>query len=275
MKSFKKLTSLLLILCLLFCFTSCVTKDASTDGDTSGDNTIADDSTDINNELDADGDGFVDVEVVAEETPDDIDPDEADAFISYDFGAKFAVSFPFASTIEKVDYTNIVDLGEKIQEKAEAFSTEAGKNFVFFNDFEEDTESDLDQIVYAVGMQDNNETLDYLETGVYHNQADSDYVQYCVYISSNYYTIDDTEIDNFINFSSKYLGVTFDKEKLISAIEKALTEVKELEEVYVNQTKVIKGNGYTDKVALSVQSFEEENGNFLYYIDVDRERIYN
>ena len=274
--------SLLLALCLVFCFTSCGTKDVQDDENQTGQETDINSSegsdSEANTNYDEDGNGFIDDKEVIEIEPDDIDPEEMDVYVPFDFGAKFAVDFPFASTISKVDYTDISKIGDKIQSTAEDISSKAGKNFEFFNDYEADDgggEVDIDSIVYAVGMEENNETLDYMETGVFHSLSDSKFVQYCVYISSNFYTIEDAKIDSFIDFAGKNLGVTFDKAKLVKAIETALDKVVELEEVYVNQTQIVKGPGYSDKVTLSVQSFEEEDGNYLYYIDVDRERTYN
>ena len=155
----------------------------------------------------------------------------------YDFGAETADGGVLTGTLEKLDYSDLSALQEKLQSAAEEGIASAGLgSFEFITDFEPMEESleeaqaegyEVGDLVYCSGMEDDDMDQAAFESGCYNNPMDGKYYQYSIFSTKSYYGSDKMDLDEVINTVKTTYGITLDKAKLQKAVEAIEAKSKE------------------------------------------------
>ena len=218
-------------------------------------------------------------DAAVKESAEDIDPDDysaADMESSFDFGFSASRNFGMENIVEKLDYSDIGSLTSTMEKRLKSgIAASIGGSYEIFSDYEEEKEDEIDKLTYAVGMENDDSEGRFFEVGVYHNQNTDKNYQYCTFITENFYSVEEADIDSSIQTLEKAMGITFSKERLTKAIEIAFRNATEKEDYYSLMQKVkLNGEGYTETVKVRVDGFATEENEIGYYISIERERTY-
>ena len=274
----KKLWTFLLIFILIFTTAACGSQDAESESQNGNNGSVSENG---GNTSDTGEEALQEVEYDAavNENTDDIDASQynaADMEGSFDFGFSASRDFGMSNIVEKLDYSDIEGLTSTMESRLQSgISGSIGGSYEIFSDYEEDDADEIDKLTYAVGMENDDSEGRFFEVGVYHNQNTDKNYQYCTFITENFYSVEEADIENSIEVLKEAMGITFSKSRLTKAIEIAFDNATEAQDYYSLSQKVkLTGDGYTETVKVCVDGFATEANEIGYYISIERERTY-
>ena len=271
----KKLLILLLVFVLTLGFGGCGNGDENPN-DAEGNDTVIEENEGGESGEENEGGDSVTPGPGDQLDPDDLtmvdDPMEG----NYDFGFDAADSFGFSSVVEKMDYSDISALASEVEERLHTVAEAVlGAEFEVFSTYEEVEEDDIDQLSYAIAMENDDTESRYLEGGAYHNQADGKHYQYVMVATENFYEVNDANIESALETLEDALGITVSKSTLKKAAEKAFKTATDTEDYYsLMDSQIVKGSGFAELIKISVDAFATEENEIGYYVSAERERCY-
>ena len=277
----KKLLVLLLILMLSFGMVACGNSD---EPDTDVGNPLGSQQQDE----EQDGDDESGSEEPGKLNPDDLTMgegvtggDEAseydDEFYGqFDFGFKVSSDFAMASTIKKLNYSDISAHGKTMESMlASGIEKVFGSGYDVFGDYEEDANDTIDKLAYAVGMENSESEASYMEAGVYHETVTDKHYQYTLYASDNAYDFSADSIAQALKELKDAYGITISQKTAEKAVKQVMNQVEKTQDYYsLYQEQTVSGSGYSELITVSVDGFCNEDGSMGYYFSVERERCY-
>lgn len=276
----KKAGTLLLIFVLILMTAACGSSDKDVnEADQNGNDSSFSEEGSGSDSKDGEQIQLAEYDGAVNKNTDDIHAEDyqaADMESSFDFGFSTSKDFGMSNIVEKLDYSDIESLTSEMESRLNSgIQGSVGGDYEIFSDYEEEDADEIDQLSYAVGLENDDSEGRFFEVGVYHNQNTDKNYQYCTFITENFYSVEAKDIDNSIKALKETMGVTFSKERLTKAIEIAFNNATEKEDYYSLSQKVkLNGNGYTETVKVCVDGFATEENEIGYYISIERERTY-
>lgn len=194
----------------------------------------------------------------------------------YDFRFETDASFGLMDTIAEMDYSDISALGPELEDRLKtAADTALNSSFSVFHDYEGIDEDVIDQLSYAIAMENDDTESRYLEAGAYHSQADDRHYQYIMAATENFYEVSAANIASALKTLEEGMGIVISEKTLTEAAEKAFGIATDTEDYYsLMDYGVAEGDGYTESVKVSVDAFATEENVIGFYVSAERERCY-